>query len=692
MLNGKITSKITAFNLYLWIPVFVAICLYYPILFNDLIVTANIDPSLPYSRSFILMLKSFFNKFPEQIFAPFYYFQSCLINNIFGIQNANLAFHLYSIILLCISSIVITLILQEITKNNLLSIGISLIWVCHPLNTKAIALIENAPGILASTAFGLLFIYYLLKFYRQNQKRDLVIGSLFFFLSLGSHEQLFLLPMILFFIIILFPKEQPISKNKSYFLFSITSLIVIFYYLWKYLLCENSILENSETFIRWTNIGTLKDVLFRFLWLLPQLLVHYIKLFFFPNFNTESQIAFYRIGDNVFSLYPILCQIICLVLIIGSCLLIKKLPLFTLGISWFFITLFPVLQVIPLAHIVDSTYIYMPGLGLVIATFGLFIFLNKRILAICSIALCLILFLRTSSYINIFKSPVSYLIAEAEYAPKICKPFFLIKLILTTDNLRQNDMLPAWVNYTTIKSSVENWLKENIDKKVTLAEKFGLIQDLVYYDTLNIISSYLLENKRFSELNKVRAKASLIKNNYIGFFLDSVVLVNNNYTTEAWLQLKEAIKLNPRFRSLYEAIFVKTAYGTQSSQEAKILLQNYLKLKPEYAHPYLCAGLFYSYNTLAQNIAYSFFKQAIDTNKKSCADDISLFLQAIDFFKEKNDIAAIKDTCKIITKIDPYNPLSYFELAKISYDNGNYQSASSLVKEAIKVDPGFLDD
>ncbi|MBI2996300.1 MAG: tetratricopeptide repeat protein [Candidatus Melainabacteria bacterium] len=692
MLNNKITSKITAFNLYLWVPAFIAICLYYPILFNALAVTANIDPSQPYSRNFILLLKSLFYKFPEQIFAPFYYFQSCLINNIFGIQNANLVFHLYSIILLCISGIVITLILQEITKNNLLSVGISLIWICHPLNIKTIAFIENAPGVLASTTFGLLFIYYSLRFYRRNQKRDLVIGSLFFFLSLGSHEQLFLLPIILFFVIILFPKEQPISKNKLYFLFSITSLVVILYYLWKYLSCGNSIWENSETFIRWSNIGHLKDILFRLLWLLPQLLVHYIKLFFFPNFNTESQIAFYKVGDNVFSLYPILCQIICLVLIIGSCLLIKKLPLFTLGIFWFFITFFPVLQVIPLAHIVDSTYIYMPGLGLVIASFSLFIFLNKKLLMILSITLCLILFGRTSSYINIFKSPVSYLTAEVKYAPKICKPFFLIKLILTADNLRQNDMLPAWVNYTAIKSSVENWLKENIDKKVTLAARFGPIQDLVYYDTLNVISSYLLENKRYSELNKIRAKASLIKNNYIGFFLDSVVLVNNNYITEAWLQLKEAIKLNPGFRSLYEAIFVKTAYGTQNFHEAEILLQNYLKLKSEYAHPYLCTGLFYSYNTLAKDAADSFLKQAIHINKKSCIDDISLFLQAIDFFKEKNDVAAIKDTCKIIAKIDPYNPLSYFELAKIYYDNGNYKLALTLMKEAIKVAPGLLDD
>ena len=289
-----------------------------------------------------------------------------LLYAIFGLNP--FGYHLISIALHIFNVILVYQIAHVIFDDKRSSVIAGLLFACHPVNTEAVNGISYNEDLIAAFFFFLALLSYM-KLKTTAPKRDLVffiLPLLFFLLGLLSKEMAITLPamVVLYDITLREPVSKEISvnrvlevvQNRKYYYVGYlgTSLL----YLWlRFFAIYNP--EEVETQI-W---GRLID---RIIYL-PVVFFDYIKLSLFP-FNLNADYVF-SYPNRFFDVWPVLSLIIVLGLIIFSFLAFKRSRAVSFGIWWFFITLFPVYNLIQIYNPFAERYLYIPlfGFCLVIA-------------------------------------------------------------------------------------------------------------------------------------------------------------------------------------------------------------------------------------------------------------------------------------------------------------------------------------
>ncbi len=133
-----------------------------------------------------------------------------------------------------------------------------------------------------------------------------------------------------------------------------------------------------------------KDFFKSFLWL-PSVLymaVYWQSIFFGAAFPDDSYVIqssakdfnlWYTVSSSLWSPYSLFCQILVIALILSIVLFYKRIPLFSLGLMWFFLTILPVIQIIPLFSVAAVRYLYISSLGLSLSVFSLILYFRKFI-------------------------------------------------------------------------------------------------------------------------------------------------------------------------------------------------------------------------------------------------------------------------------------------------------------------------
>ena len=647
---------------FLWLPAVIGIVVYFQVLQFDFAWGDDQIVIGPYAKDFNLMLKGFYQNLPGLHFIPLYFFQSFLINHLFGTNAFPFGFHLYQLLLHVISCILATLVLFKITNNRFMSIAIVSLWTVHPLNVEVLTRLGCGPAQVAAGTFCLAFTFCFLKIREvSNNTSKLILsilGILFFLASLTSYEQYFFFPLILL-LIFLYLDGKKIFQEKSYLYFCILPILLVdfLYLLWKYFACGGTLFETSDELIKWTEMGSIKDILFRAFWLSPQLIIHYLRLFFYPNYLAESQADWFKVGSSTLDTYSIFCQAITMILILSTFFLYKKMPLFSIGIIWFLTSMVLVVQVIPLFSMVDEHYCYLSMLGIFLSIFSLVIqywkFISPRILITITLLLFVLLTWRTLLYIPSGKNHTSNLVAMVKYSPDWNRIFYMAAL---RETIKSTDETPlSLVSDKAYAVEVDKWYKKYLYVKPDLSYKFGPMQ--VYYNYLiyKDLCLYLYDAGRLEDLNILLKQALSIKDNAFGWYQNTQFLVELKQWKEAWLSLKRTIKLDPRFKPSYDLMFIEIVLNSNKFYEAEQLVKNYIELKPNLSHPYLFAGLFYHANKDLEK-ALKYFNQGIAADKTpSISNDGLYFFAATLFIKNKMFNEAEKALNIIVTSIDPFN-------------------------------------
>ncbi len=627
---------------YYLIPVFLYLIIYYPSIFfegvwgDDQFVTSYI------ARDLSLVIKSFYNNTAIAggvHYFPLFYLQCYLINKIFGGIAYPFGFHLYQYILQAIVCLLATVLINKITGKKLLSVLVVSIWVVHPINVQNFTRLLLGPGLVAGTAF----IFACMIMYLNA---NILLGSLFLFLSLLCCEVQFLLPLILFFVFII-KKEFLFKRFKVLFLtlFFVYSIYIIL----RTIAASNNLVEPANDLIKWTDTGGIGDILFRAIWLSPQLIMHYLKLFFFPYELMDSRVEWYKVGNSVFSVYSLFSQLVVLGLIILAFLTRKKIPIFSIGILWFFISYVLVIQIIPLFSIVSARYCYTPYLGLIlalIATVEKFKNIMPKKILISSVAtVFLFLTLRTFYYFPSYKDPLIYHIYCTKEAPLWNKPKYLIETYNIAKSENKIHELPLWINKKAIHESMEQWLKEYLNIKPDLSTKFGPMQMAYNFDVFRIVFKGLYEMGRLSELSIAIDTALKIYNRWLGWHEVALFFTKINAWQDAWKLVKKSVSFNPGFELSYNMKFVEIAVKANKTSEAEELINNYIKIKTMSSHPYLFAGYFFDQVGLTTK-ATRYFKLGISSDK-TITQTPYLYRYAVDFFEKNKMPEDAKEALKI---------------------------------------------
>ena len=647
---------------FFWLPSLVYLLLYWQTLSFGAAFPDDTYVLNPLAKDFELMLKTFYDNssLPGFHFTPFFIFQCFLVNSIFGENAYPFGFHLYKLIMHSIGCLLATMLIYRITASRLISVLVVTFWTIHPMNVQILTRLLCAPGFGAfACCLGFLLCYLKIREIKNLSTKIFLLffGNILFLFSIMTVEFFFLFPFILY-LVFFYLDGSKIFKNKSYLYLLLPLAIYPIYLVLRYFACGGTLYETSDELVKWTEVGTLRDILFRTFWLSPQLFVHYFKLFLFPDSPIDSRAEWYIVGDSAWSLYSLFCQILVLTLVIVCIFFYKKIPLFTLGMGWFFFCILSTLQIFPLFSIVGVRWLYVSSLGLSLALFSLLAYLlkfvSKRNFVLLLLPVFSFFLWKTLYYIPSSKDAMTQYIFMAKEAPPFIKVFYMNLVQQKAYSFNGKKDIPSWINDKTIDDEVNKWLENYLNLQPNLSHRFGPIQMAYNYNLYRLLCKYLYDRGKINELRILIDQVVKVKNDSYGWLQLANFLRDVKQWQPAWDASKKAIELNPKLDYLYSWPFIESAKNANKFSEAEQFVRNYLALKPKSARPYLFAGIFYAAFDKAQD-ALNYFKAGIASDKVICPGSKSWYLAIADIFMDYRMANDAKDVLKVVISFDPFN-------------------------------------
>jgi len=260
-------------------------------------------------------------------------------------------FHLTNLIIHTLNTFIVYLLLFEITRRLSLAVLVCLFFSIHPILTETVNSVGFREDLLCATFF-LLTVFFYVKLYTSKYKNIFYALSLLMYVfALLSKEMAISLPLIIFFLDRLFPQTETHLKKKiiRYYLGFI--LMSIGYMLLRLVFFKSAIEHvaypgNSLA----TNFLTMTKVI-----------ASYIKLWFFPIvLNPDYHVTFETTPIKPTFLVS-LALLACIAFL--AVRLYRKQKEITFSILWIFITLIPVMNIIPIGNIMAERYLYLPSFG-----------------------------------------------------------------------------------------------------------------------------------------------------------------------------------------------------------------------------------------------------------------------------------------------------------------------------------------
>jgi len=235
---------------------------------------------------------------PNFIYRPLEWIGSSLGYSLWGAKP--LYFHIffnYSLHLL--NTILVFLILSRIIDLPAAA-AITLIWTVHPLHSEALNMLTSGVGFLWANFFALLAFYLL----TGRTKYLWLLALPCLLLGFWGSEMLVILPLLLLAYYIYNYNFNAVAIN--WLRLGLSWLVLLFYY--------NLRLGVLSDGLKWQSIG---EFLERTYVLAPQIFLHYLKLYFFPQILTIDQHHQVLLAD-AFSSYHIFSLVVLVLFLIAS--------------------------------------------------------------------------------------------------------------------------------------------------------------------------------------------------------------------------------------------------------------------------------------------------------------------------------------------------------------------------------------
>src|SRR3989339_491597 len=273
-------------------------------------------------------------------------------------------FHLTNILLHAVNVVLVYLLVSAVSRSRTASFLTSILFALHPVLTETVNGISYREDLLTTTFFLssiLLFIQSaIVRLSAHDKVRNpqskiancLYPLSLFsYLLALCSKEVAITLPLIIFLLDWFLGDKSRIKKNtiEYYIGFILVSGFYLFLrFVWFHNPVEKQLAYRDNSFL--VNLLTM-----------PKIFCSYIKLLFFPiHFNAEYIIAHTKTPFAATFILSIIFLSVIGVITYRFYDHSKRLFFFML---WFFVTLVPMMNIIPIANIMAERYLYLPSVG-----------------------------------------------------------------------------------------------------------------------------------------------------------------------------------------------------------------------------------------------------------------------------------------------------------------------------------------
>lgn len=477
--------------------------------------------------------------------------------NPFGYHLTNILLHIYNLLL------VFTFV-TLVTRNNKIGLLSALFFAIHPVNAEAVSVISLREDLFTFAFFlSSLVIYIKSESYESGKKIFLYLSSLvLFFLALLSKEMAITLPFVLMLYDYFFVFNQDSKKlltrfRSRYFGYFLVTSIYIYI---NFFLMKNSGVPTLKypggTFF--TNILTIFRVFAGYItWLLLPMYIH-------PTLPDDYRLISFRLLEP-----QLILAIILLAAIFSIALRLRKdNHIISFSIFWFFITLIPVANVIPLVNYMASRYLYLPITGFCL--------------------LISVLLLASATMISKKTSPSSDLAQRIQKSVlMLLVAYYCVFTFLINKNFKDN--ITFWTNivrhypenalaYSSLGSSFK---KAGIFNKAIEEYKMALSLDPAYAKDHNDLGTCYYQIGLVDEAIKEFQHAIKLDNGLLDAYnnLGSAVGDKGRYQ-EAISYFEHTIKINPEYAQAYNNLGI--TYARMGKwQQARALWEKCLQIKPE---------------------------------------------------------------------------------------------------------------
>jgi len=280
-------------------------------------------------------------------------------------------YHLSNIFYNTLTVLLVYFLTKRLTKNLTITFVASLLFALHPIHTEAVSYLSGRRDILSALFYLLGFILYLKG--RGGGGRLYYAGAfLAYLLSISAKEMGVTLPVLIVAYEILHEIDEDwdapastirlfvraVRSNLARFRWLITlSILLVAGYLYVDLFLEHASGMVSAKGIKWwggnpvSNFATVATVLASYM---KKLLFPVVLRFDYRMFPLRHSL----LDMGVISSLALLAGLLLL-----SFVFIRRRPAVTFGIWFFFITLLPVMQIIPHHMLMAEHYLYLPSYG-----------------------------------------------------------------------------------------------------------------------------------------------------------------------------------------------------------------------------------------------------------------------------------------------------------------------------------------
>lgn len=276
-------------------------------------------------------------------------------------------YHLASVLLHVLNSVLLYLLLGRILRNRLTSLFAALMFACHPVITEAVNCISYNEDLLSALFYFLAFLLHVVAVAEdKNVKKGFYVFSLICFLfGLLSKEMAITLPGMIVLYDAAFREidyQGNIAKQilntfwRRKFYYGGYLAVSLFYMSLRFLILVTPKVSLAPSYGR-----LIERIIY-----LPVHLFTYMKMAVLPlNLNAEYVFAY---PVHFFEIINIIGLAVVAGLLLLSFYLFKRSKEISFGMWWFLITLFPVYNLIEIANPIAERYLYLPLVGFCIIT------------------------------------------------------------------------------------------------------------------------------------------------------------------------------------------------------------------------------------------------------------------------------------------------------------------------------------
>lgn len=472
-------------------------------------------------------------------------------------QDNPLGYHLINIVLHISNAILLFFILKKILKKDNLSFLIVLIFLIHPVQTEAIAYVSGI-GDPLSVFFVFLSATFFIKFLEKLKGKFLIISTIFFVLALMSKETAIITPFILFLIGLFYFDKQPFKKKIQKILIYLMPLIIIaVIYFGLRLTVLN--FKNTLNLYNEENLFT-KRLDIRILTFFKTLPFYFNFMFLPLDLHMERQI---EIPKSIFDPIVLLGIFIASLLIFLLVEYFDKDYVFSFGIIWFFITMFPVSNIlIPVSGLLYEHWLYLPLIGIFLSLLWIFTKLLEehrleKIGLVILIIFLIFLALRTVIRNFTWNDPVAFYQQIIQHNPKSYRIWNNLgieaekqgKVELAKKAYEQATLLDS-TNPVAFHNLGVVFLRENNFERAEFYFKTAIEKDKKFFYSYLLLAKLYWDNKQLDKAKEILKKYLTVGERADIYFVLSQLYKEENNIEESTKYLSEALRLDPK-NSLY---------------------------------------------------------------------------------------------------------------------------------------------